>query len=387
MQLFRYSKNCNNLNEKQNYCAQNLRGGLGMSLLMNRILVINPGATSTKIAVYEEEMLLFKRTVEHTVQDLEKFAKVFDQYQYRLDLVLKALKDENIQLETLVAVVGRGGLLKPIAGGTYKVNEKMVKDLKKAEQGEHASNLGAVMAFNLSSQLNIPSFIVDPVSTDEMEPIARISGLSDLKRISLSHALNMKAVARKTAKAMGKKYEEVNFVVVHLGTGVSVTPHRKGKMIDVNNAKAEGPFSPDRCGGLPADQLLKLCFSGKYTYDELKEKLSSKGGFYSYFGTTDAREIEAMAMNGNEEAKIVLDALAYQVAKEIGAMATVLMGDVDRIILTGGIAHSKRIVEDIIKRVEFIAPVEVFPGEEELESLAFGALRVMKGEEEAALFN
>jgi len=358
-----------------------------MSLLMNRILVINPGATSTKIAVYEEEMLLFKRTVEHTVQDLEKFAKVFDQYQYRLDLVLKALKDENIQLETLVAVVGRGGLLKPIAGGTYKVNEKMVKDLKKAEQGEHASNLGAVMAFNLSSQLNIPSFIVDPVSTDEMEPIARISGLSDLKRISLSHALNMKAVARKTAKAMGKKYEEVNFVVVHLGTGVSVTPHRKGKMIDVNNAKAEGPFSPDRCGGLPADQLLKLCFSGKYTYDELKEKLSSKGGFYSYFGTTDAREIEAMAMNGNEEAKIVLDALAYQVAKEIGAMATVLMGDVDRIILTGGIAHSKRIVEDIIKRVEFIAPVEVFPGEEELESLAFGALRVMKGEEEAALFN
>lgn len=353
----------------------------------NRILAINPGATSTKIAVYEQEMLLFKNTVEHSVQDLEKFERVFDQYQYRLDLILEILKKENIELETFAAIVGRGGLLKPLAGGTYQVNEKMVEDLKKAERGEHASNLGAVMASNLANQLGIPSFIVDPVSVDEMEPVARISGLADLTRISLSHALNMKAVARKVAKEMGKKYEEVNFVVVHLGTGVSVTPHLKGKMIDVNNAKAEGPFSPDRCGGLPADQLVKLCFSGKYTYDELKEMMSSKGGFYSYFGTKDAREVEAMAENGNQEANIVLDALAYQVAKEIGAMAAVLAGEVDRIILTGGIAYSKRIVADIVKRVKFIAPVDVVPGEEELESLAFGALRVIRGEEEAAIYN
>lgn len=358
-----------------------------MSFTQNRILAINPGATSTKIAVYEEEALLFKKSVEHSVQDLERFSRVFDQYQYRLDLVLEALKNENVNLETLAAIVGRGGLLKPLAGGTYSVNEKMVEDLKKAEGGEHASNLGAVMASNLANKLNVPAFIVDPVSVDEMEPVARISGLADIQRISLSHALNMKAVARKVAKEMGKKYEEVNFVVVHLGTGVSVTPHKNGKMIDVNNAKAEGPFSPDRCGGLPADQLVKLCFSGKYSFDELKEMLSSKGGFYSYFGTKDAREVEAMALEGNEQANIVLDALAYQVSKEIGAMAAVLEGNVDRIILTGGIAYSKRIVEDIIRRVKFIAPVEIIPGEEELESLAFGALRVIRGEEVAAIYN
>ena len=358
-----------------------------MSFTQNRILAINPGATSTKIAVYEEEALLFKKTVEHSVQDLERFSRVFDQYQYRLDLVLEALKDENVNLETLAAIVGRGGLLKPLAGGTYSVNEKMVEDLKKAERGEHASNLGAVMASNLANKLNVPAFIVDPVSVDEMEPVARISGLADIQRLSLSHALNMKAVARKVAKEMDKKYEEVNFVVVHLGTGVSVTPHKNGKMIDVNNAKAEGPFSPDRCGGLPADQLVKLCFSGKYSFDELKEMLSSKGGFYSYFGTKDAREVEAMALEGNEEANIVLDALAYQVSKEIGAMAAVLEGNVDRIILTGGIAYSKRIVGDIIRRVKFIAPVEIIPGEEELESLSFGALRVIRGEEEAATYN
>ncbi len=358
-----------------------------MSLSKNRILAINPGATSTKIAVYQEESLLFKRTVEHSVQDLERFFRVFDQYQYRLDLVLEALKEENVSLDTLAAVVGRGGLLKPLAGGTYRVNEKMLEDLKKAERGEHASNLGAVMAANLADKLNIPAFIVDPVSVDEMEPVARISGLADIQRISLSHALNMKAVARKVAAAMDKRYEDVNLVVVHLGTGVSVTPHKKGKMIDVNNAKAEGPFSPDRCGGLPADQLVKLCFSGKYTYDELKEMLSSKGGFYSYFGTKDAREVEAMAAEGNQQANVVLEALAYQVSKEIGAMAAVLEGEVDRIVLTGGIAYSKRIVEDITRRVKFIAPIEILPGEEELESLALGALRVIKGEEEATLYS
>ncbi|SDK73397.1 butyrate kinase [Natronincola ferrireducens] len=358
-----------------------------MSCSKNRILAINPGATSTKIAIYEEETLLFKKIVEHSVKDLKEFSSIFGQYEYRLNLVLEALKEESTELNTLTAIVGRGGLLKPLLGGTYGVNEKMVDDLKRAEQGEHASNLGAVMAWNLANQLNIPAFIVDPVSVDEMEPVARISGLSDLRRISLSHALNMKAVARKVAKEMDKKYEEVNFVVAHLGTGVSVTPHKKGKMIDVNNAMAEGPFSPDRCGGLPADQLVKLCFSGKYTYEELKEKLIRKGGLYSYFGTMDVREVEALAEKGNEEANIVLDALAYQVAKEIGAMAAVLMGEVDRIILTGGIAYSQRIVNDIIKRVKFIAPIEVVAGEKELQSLALGALRVIRGEEEASLYS
>lgn len=358
-----------------------------MTFKNNKILVINPGATSTKIAVYEEEKNVLKKTLEHRTQDLSMYDSVFQQYQYRLNLLLKILDEEGINLKSLTAIVGRGGILKPLAGGTYLVNEKMVDDLEKAERGEHASNLGGVIAYNLGSQLNIPAYIVDPVSVDEMEPVARISGLSDLERISLSHALNMKAVAHKLAGNMGKKYEDVNFVVAHLGTGVSVTPHRRGRMIDVNNGRAEGPFSPDRCGGLPADQLMKLCFSGKYTYEELREKLSSKGGLYSYFATTDLREVEAMAREGNEKANIVLDALAYQVAKEIGAMATVLMGEVDRIILTGGIAYSKRIVADITKRVEFIAPVEVLAGEEELESLALGALRVARGEEKAGIYD
>lgn len=358
-----------------------------MALNKNRILAINPGATSTKIAVYEEEVLFFKKTVEHSAQDLTKFDSVFDQYEYRLDLILQALKEDNTELETLAAIVGRGGLLKPLAGGTYLVNEKMVDDLKKAERGEHASNLGAVIASNLANQLNIPAFIVDPVSVDEIEPVARISGLADFERISLSHALNMKAIARKAAKEMGKKYEELNLIIVHLGTGVSVSPHKKGKMIDVNNAKADGPFSPDRTGGLPLDQLIEMCFSGKYTYKEVKEKISGKGGLYSYFGTKDVREIEAMASNGDKKADIVLDALAYQVAKEVGAMATVLMGEVDKILLTGGIAYSQRIVNDIIKRIKFIGPIEVMPGEEELESLAFGALRVMRGEEKASTYN
>jgi butyrate kinase len=348
-----------------------------------RILVINPGATSTKLAVYDGEKQRFKKNVEHSAQELKNFHRVFDQYQYRLTMIMQALKEEGIELTTFKAVAGRGGLLKPLTGGTYLVNERMVADLKKAERGEHASNLGAVMAYNLGQQLGIPAFIVDPVSVDEMEPVARISGLPELERTSLSHALNMKAVARKVAKEMGKKYEDVNFVVAHLGTGVSVTPHKRGRMVDVNNAKEEGPFSPDRCGGLPAGQLVKLCYSGKYTYEEMREKLTSKGGLYAYLGTTDLREVEKMADQGHELANLLLDALAYQVAKEIGAMAAVLEGDVDRIIITGGIAHSVRIVNDIIKRVKFIAPVVVVPGEEELESLALGALRVLRGEEEA----
>jgi len=350
---------------------------------MKRVLVINPGATSTKFAVFEDQKQLFKKTVEHSVQELNKFLRVIDQYQYRLDLILKTLGEEGIELTSLAGVVGRGGLLKPLTGGTYEVNKNMIEDLIKAERGEHASNLGAVMAHNLAIKLGINSYIVDPVSVDEMEPVARISGLPDLERVSLSHALNMKAVARKVAREMDRKYEETNFVVAHLGTGVSVTPHKNGKMIDVNNAKEEGPFSADRCGGLPANLLTKLCYSGKYTYQEMKEKLSSKGGIYAYLGTTDLREAEKKAAEGHQEANLVLDALAYQVAKEIGAMAAVLEGQVDRIILTGGMANSQRIVSDITRRVKFIAPVVLVPGEEELEALALGALRVLNGEEKA----
>jgi len=345
------------------------------------ILVINPGATSTKFAVFDGERQVFKETVQHSVNDLKGFPRVFDQYQYRLDLILRFLSEKGIELALLKAVVGRGGLLKPLIGGTYQVNEQMVEELKLAERGEHASNLGAVIAFYIARQLDIPAYIVDPVSVDEMESVARIAGIPDVTRVSLSHALNMKAVARKVAQDLGKQYHEANFVVAHLGTGISVTPHKKGRMVDVNNAMAEGPFSPDRSGGLPADQLVKLCYSGKYTYQELKSRMIGQGGMYAYLGTRDIREAEAMAQAGNQEAELILQALCYQVAKEIGAMAAVLEGEIDSIILTGGMAYSARIVADIKKRVAFLAPVVVIPGEEELESLALGALRALRGEE------
>ena len=347
------------------------------------ILVINPGATSTKFAVYEGEKLRFKQTVEHSAAETGRFAKLADQHAYRLELILSELKAQGVARKELTAVVARGGLLKPLAGGTYEINAAMTADLEAAKYGEHASNLGAIMAKELADSLSLPSYIVDPVSVDEMEDVARISGLPELERVSMSHALNMKAVARKVAKEMGRSYEEVNFIVVHLGTGVSVTPYRKGRMIDVNNAKEEGPFSPDRCGGLPATYLMKLCYSGKYSFAEMKEKLGNKGGVFAYLGTTDIREAFAMADNGDAKAKLVLEALSYQVAKEIGAMAAVLEGDVERIVLTGGIAYSERIVADISRRVKFIAPIVVVPGEEELEALAFGALRVLRGEETA----
>jgi len=350
---------------------------------MKTILAINPGATSTKYAVFEGEKVLLKKTVEHQGEELQKFTRVFDQYQYRLKLITDNLEEAKIPLTSLEAVVGRGGLLKPLLGGVYAVNPAMIADLEKADRGEHASNLGAVMAYNLANQLGIPAFIVDPVSVDEMEPEARISGVPDLPRISMSHALNSKAVAHKVAKDMGKRYDELNFVVAHMGSGISVSPHKKGRMIDVNNAKEEGPFSPDRCGGLPAQLLVKLCFSGEYTEQELMKRIMGSGGMYAYLGTKDIREAERRAINGDTEADLVLDAMAYQVIKEIGAMSAVLAGEVDRIILTGGIAYSQRIVDRIRSRVTFIAPIVVVPGEEELESLVQGAIRVLVGEEVA----
>lgn len=351
-----------------------------------RVLVINPGATSTKFAVFAGDQPVFRQTVEHPAAELQGFRRVFDQYRYRLDFIARALREAGINMNDLAAVVGRGGLLKPLQGGTYTINDKMLADLEKAERGEHASNLGAVLAFTVARQTGIPAFIVDPVSVDEMDDIARLSGLPDIERISLSHALNMKAVARKVARSMGATYETVNFVVVHLGTGVSVAAHQKGRAIDLNNNMDEGPFSPDRCGGVPAAQLVKLCFSGTYTLQEMRERISGKGGLYAYLGTKDIREAEAMARQGDERADLVLEALAYQTAKEIGAMAVALAGEVDRIVLTGGMAHSQRIVESIRQRVRFIAPVTVVPGEEELESLALGALRVLRGEEAAKVY-
>ncbi|MBP2638776.1 MAG: Butyrate kinase [Firmicutes bacterium] len=353
---------------------------------MKKILVINPGATSTKFGVFNGEKLIFEETVQHFAHDLGHFERIVDQLQYRLDLIIQVMINANIALTALDCVVARGGLLKPLTGGTYIVNGDMLTDLREAKRGEHASNLGALLVDILAKQLNIPAYIVDPVSVDELEPEARISGLPELSRNSMVHALNSKAVARKVAANMGKKYEDINLVVAHLGTGISVTPHIKGRMIDVNNALEEGPFSPDRCGGLPARSLVKLCYSGKYNEQEMLKKLSGSGGLFAYLGTKDLREAEKMASEGNEKAELVLKAMAYQVAKEIGAMATVLSGVVDSVVLTGGIAYSEKIVQIITDKVKYIAPVMVFPGEEELESLAAGALRVLRGEEQPQVY-
>jgi len=353
---------------------------------MKRVLAINPGATSSKFAVFDDGKIVLKKVVEHQGAALQDFSRVIDQFQYRSDLITDALKEANIPLESLDAVVARGGLLKPMQGGTYAVNELMLADLKKAERGEHASNLGAVIADNIAKSLGIPAFIVDPVAVDELQPVARVSGFPDLERGSMSHALNMKAVARKVAAELGKPYPEANLVVAHLGTGVSMSVHQGGKMIDIVDGKEEGAFSPDRCGGLPASQLVKLCYSGKYTYDEIKGKLFGSGGFYAYLGTKDARDLERMADEGDEKAELLLQAFCYQVAKDIGSLATVVKGKVDRIILTGGMAYSKKLVQDITERVAFIAPIVVIPGEEELESLSAGALRVLNGEEQAQAY-
>lgn len=348
---------------------------------MERILAINPGATSTKIAVFDSETVIFEKNIEHHGQELAEFDRIVEQYDYRLRLILVTLAGQNIAVDSIDSVVGRGGLLKPLQGGTYRVNPSMLEDLKAAKRGEHASNLGALLAQGIADIYGVPAYIVDPVSVDEMNDEARISGMPDLPRVSMSHALNSKSVAKKVAEEKGIPYDEMNLVVVHLGTGISVSAHHKGRMIDVNNAQEEGPFSPDRCGTVPARSLVKLCYSGKFTENEMLKKISGSGGIYSYLGTKDIREVDRMVSEGNDLAERVLKALPYQVGKEIGAMATVLKGNVDYIILTGGMAYSQGIVEAIKERVRYIAPIIVVPGEKELESLSAGVLRVMRQKE------
>lgn len=350
-----------------------------------RQLIINPGSTSTKIAVFENENPIFETTLRHSNEELSKYAKVADQFEFRKNLIIDALKENNISLESLDAAVGRGGLLKPIEGGTYAVNDKMVEDLKKSTLGEHASNLGGLIARSIGDETGIPSFIVDPVVVDEFEDVARICGHPEFKRISIWHALNQKAVARRAAtEKFGKKYEEMNFVVAHLGGGISVAAHKKGRAIDANNAlNGDGPFSPERSGSIPADQLVNACFSGKYTEAEIKKMIVGKGGLSALLGTNNAKEVSDRAAAGDENAKLIYDAMAYQVAKAVGEYAVVLDGDVDAIIITGGIAYDKSFVAMIEKKVKFIADVIAYPGEGELLALAQGGLRILNKEESA----
>lgn len=352
---------------------------------MHKLLVINPGSTSTKIAIFEDEQLILEQVLRHSGQDLAKYERVVDQFQFRKNAVLDALQVAQVKKSDLAAVVGRGGVIRPIPGGTYRVNDGMLADLRDISLGEHASDLGGLLAYDIAKEYGIPAFIVDPVVVDELAPVARFSGSPLIERKSIFHALNQKAIARRAARELGKEYGDANLVVAHLGGGISVGAHLRGRVIDVNNAlDGDGPFSPERSGGLPAFGLAKLCLSGQYTEAEVRRLIVGRGGLMAYLGTNDAREVVELIEQGDEQARLVYEAISYQIAKEIGSAATVLRGNVDAIVLTGGLAYDQTyLVEWIRQRVQFIAPVLVYPGEDELLALAQGALRVLNGQEAA----
>lgn len=348
----------------------------------HRLLVLNPGSTSTKIAVFDDNEIVFQETIRHSVEELSKYKKIFDQYEYRKNIILNTLAKNDIDINSFTAIIGRGGVLKPIEGGTYRIGEKMLLDLKAEVQGEHASSLGGIIAYEIAQELGVEGFIVDPVVVDELAEVARISGLKEIERRSIFHALNQKAVARRYAKSKGKKYEDMNLIIAHLGGGISVAAHSKGKAIDVANAlNGDGPFSPERSGGLPVGDLIELAFSNKYTIEDMKKMITGNGGLVSYLGTADAMEVGKRIKDGDEYARSIYYAMAYQVAKEIGSLAAVLKGQVDGILLTGGIANDKLFTSWIEEMVKFISQVYIYPGEDELTALAEGGLRVLKGEE------
>lgn len=353
-----------------------------------KILAINPGSTSTKVALFEDDRELWSDTQRYDVDVIRTFHGVMDQEDFRLGEIRKVLAGHNVKLSDLDAVVGRGGILKPIPGGTYYVNQDMLDDLASCKYGAHASNLGAGLALHLAEEGgHNRAFIVDPVVVDELVPEARISGMPEIKRITIWHALNQKAVARRAAKEMNGKYEDFNMIVAHMGGGISVGAHEKGRVIDVNNAlDGEGPFSPERAGSLPVGSLVKLAYSGKYDLHELLGKIVGGGGLVAHLGTSDLREVQKMIDSGNKKAQMVFEALALQISKEIGARSTVLKGKVDTVILTGGLAYSNRLVDLIKQRVSYIAEVRVYPGEDEMKALAEGALRVLTGEEKVCTY-
>jgi butyrate kinase len=350
------------------------------------VLVVNPGAGSTKLGLYRGAEKLAEESLRHRDEDQRPGGRIMNELPMRLTAVRAFVARLLPQGEKLAAAVGRGGLLAPVRSGTYLVNDRMIGDLEKAERGEHASNLGPPLARAIAQEQGCPAYIVDPVSVDELEPVARISGLEGIERRSFSHALNMKAVARRHAKQVGRRLEELRLVVTHLGTGVSLSAQRDGRMVDVVNPQDEGPFSGDRCGGLPATALIDLCFAAGAAKPAVKRRLFGDGGLYSYLGTRDAREAIAQAEAGDAKARLIVEAMVYRIAQSVGAMATVLEGRVDAILLTGGMAHNAAVIEGVRKRIAWIAPVMVYPGEDELGALAEGALRVLGGEERALCY-
>lgn len=354
---------------------------------MYHILAINPGSTSTKLSYFEDEEELFAQNLHHSADELAPFVRIVDQLPLRLRAIESFLAKNLLAMEKINAFVGRGGLLAPLPGGTYSVNDKMIEDLYAGVQGEHASNLGGIIAAELAGRGHKPAFIVDPVVVDELLPVARLSGHPQLPRVSIFHALNQKMVARLASAQLGKTYTDLNLIVVHLGGGISVAAHKLGRVIDVNNAlDGDGPFSPERSGSLPAGALIKLCFSGSHTFDQIKRMVVGKGGMIAYLGSNNMQEILQRKQAGDALAGLVYEAMAYQVAKEIGAMSAVLAGRVDAVVMTGGIAHDKEFTDLIAERIRFIAPIHLIPGEEEMTALCQGALRILRQEEPASIY-
>lgn len=347
-----------------------------------KILAINPGSTSTKIGYYEDEKEVFSENVMHSDEELKQYSRVVDEFDMRKDNILNAMKKHGADVKDLSAVVGRGGQLTQIHAGGYRVTEDMKKKLTDPATVEHASNLGALIADAIASPLGIPAYIYDAVGSDEMKDIAKITGMPEVVRASFCHVLNSKAMCRKAAKEFGKTYQEMNFLVAHLGGGISISAHEKGRIIDVITSDG-GPFSPERAGSIPLNYIIDMCYSGEYTKREMQKKETGMGGIKAYLGTSNCIEVEHMVEEGNKEAEKIYKAQAYQIAKGIGELSPTLKGNTDAIILTGGVAHSKMLTDWITEYVSFIAPVKVMAGENELESLSMGALRILKGEETA----
>ncbi|MCD6202111.1 MAG: butyrate kinase [Bacteroidales bacterium] len=355
---------------------------------VHRILVINPGSTSTKIAVYRETKPRLVETIRHAPEELARFNHITEQYEFRKKIILNELEKSREKIEEITAVIGRGGMIKPVESGVYEVNEAMKKDLIKGVMGEHASNLGGLIADDIARSLpRARAFIADPVVVDELQDLARVAGHPLFERKSIFHALNHKAISRIYARQIGREYEDLNLIVAHLGGGITVGAHRKGRVVDVNQGlDGDGPFSPERSGTLPVGDLARLCFSGKYSLDHVKKMITGKGGLVAYLGTNDVYRINLMAEGGDKKAAFLLDALAYQVSKEIGAASVVLKGEVDAILITGGLAFNERIVDYIKVMVAHIARVVIFPGEDEMKALAMNALQVLRGEKECKIY-
>lgn len=352
-----------------------------------KILAINPGSTSTKVSLFENNELLTEDKISHSKQQLSTFSSLWDQFQMRSGAVHEFLKKSGTELKDLSAVVARGGLIKPIPGGTYLINDVMIKDAKKGVQGIHAANLACAIAKQIADEVGLNAYVVDPIAVDEFEPLARYSGHPLIERRALSHTLNIHAVGRMAATKLNVDYEKTNFIIAHLGGGISICPLKGGRIIDVNDASASGPFSPERTGELPLQQFIKLCFSGKYTQDQMRKLIMGEGGLIAYLNTNDALEVENRIKQGDQKAREVYEAMAYQIAKEIGAMSTVVKGNVRAIVISGGLAKSSMLVEWIKERTKFVAEVLVMPGEFEMEALASGVSRVLRGEEKAKTYH